>query len=143
VNIVPLNIKPLRCLETSSINRPVTSHHIPRERRTPQEITDLRVCRMSFCCVLMCKLPCCCVLVCKVSCSYFAHSLLPLCMLYGFFVSVTFIFYLYVYVHVFVGFVYTLCILCVYFHIFVFIYLLLFLVCAYICSLFYFLTQGR
>jgi len=67
VNIVPLNIKPLRCLETSGINRSVTLRHIPRDRRTPQEITELRVCRMSFCCVLMCKVPCCCVLVCMFS----------------------------------------------------------------------------
>jgi hypothetical protein len=64
VNIVPLNIKPLRCLETWCINRLVTSRRIPRERRTPQEITDLRVCAMSFSCVLMCKLPCFCVLLC-------------------------------------------------------------------------------
>lgn len=78
MNIVPFNIKPLGCFETSGINRPVTSRHIPRERRTPQEITELRVCRMFFWCVLMCKLSCGCVLLCKVSRSYFANGTLPL-----------------------------------------------------------------
>lgn len=131
MNIVPLNIKPLGCFETSGINRPVTSRHIPRERRTPQEITELRMCRISFWCVLMCKLPCGCVLLCKVSCSYFAHGTLPL---YASIYAIL-VFCFCSFRNLFVCTRPCLCVLCACFHVLVFMYLLMFLMCSYVCSI--------
>jgi hypothetical protein len=136
VNIVPLNIKPLRCLETWGINRPVTWRHIPRERRTPQEITELWMCRMS-CRVLMCKLPCCCVLLCKVPCSYFAQGVLPLyASKHAILVFCVCNFHI-----LFVGTRTCFCVLCVCFHILVFMYLLMSLMCAYVCPFVNVLTK--